>query len=568
MPGNVDAIQKIIDDALAGDTILFKGSKYTHLYLTINKALNIISDVGTTLISCPSSSGNPFIFSITEEGSGTNITGFNLSAKDGHDAIKIENASNINIIKNIISGNGNGIGLYGNNSNIEIKDNNISNNRDFGIYFGGTVDNIQNNIRILYNYIETQGKSGIYINSSFNNLAILSNMINGNGKSGGIGNGIYMDSGTNTSLQPDIRYNYIMNNEGFNAFQIQRVGSDDDNRALLNIGYNFYGTNSKSGAGLCSKTTTGIILTEFEEISKGMYKLSYKTNDTKEIITQMIPHYIKVCLNDNTQYKNVLVKNGVGIIDFRESSFKSSNNKIYTWYKNEQSLQISNTHLPQKSVKISSKINSPSIKLGATTKYIITIKNNGEKILRDLNIAKITPKFSVSSFNLNKGAYNKNTGKWIISSLKAGETATLNIILKPNKIGTYKSTATLSSSGLSKKSNTVSLKVKENSVIKYKNYVYPKKIKKNKYTILKTVIKNSGTKSKYIKVKIGLSKGLKVSSTNYKKNYSKKTKQWKIKIPAKKTIKLKMKVKGTRKGTKKVLFNVNGKKQTQKIKVV
>ena len=60
MPGNMEYIQGIIDNASSGDTILFKGSEYTHLAnIIVNKTLNIISDVGTVLSTCPSNPQEP-----------------------------------------------------------------------------------------------------------------------------------------------------------------------------------------------------------------------------------------------------------------------------------------------------------------------------------------------------------------------------------------------------------------------------------------------------------------------------------------------------------------------------
>lgn len=603
---NILKIQEIIDNAQAGDTILFNGTSYTHLYgLVINKTLNIISDVGTKLSGCPSNAENP-IFTILEGGSGSTISGFNISAKDY--GIVIDNASNVNIENNLITAtisaitvtdswniilnnniiknseigisinnssntkitnstitnNGYGIKYYGNTNNTEISNNNISYNSGHGIMFDGPIDYMQDNVKILLNYIQNQGKSGIYINSSYINFDIISNMITNNGQ-----NGIYMDTGTNTSGNPNILYNYILYNTGFNDFQIQRVMTDDYTRAVLKIGYNFYGSTSKSGAGLCSKTTTGIILTELKELSKGIYQLSYKTNDTGTIITEMIPHYVKVYLNNNTNYKEVLVKNGTATVDFRESTYNSAGNKVYTYQKYESPLSINDSNIPQKLVSISSKIASSSVKNGQIVKYTINIDNIGEKLIKNINIKDILPNLAISSFNTNIGTFNKNTKVWTINSMSAGQKATLNVNLKTNKAGTYKNTATLTGDGFNKKSDTTTLKVNDYVELKNTNYVGTTKIKKNRYKTVYTVIKNNGTKSSsYINVKITPSSGLKIYSVNNNKYYNKKTKTWKIKVPAKKSVTLKMKVKATKKGSKNVTFNVNGKKQTKSIKVV
>ncbi|MCL2115602.1 MAG: right-handed parallel beta-helix repeat-containing protein [Methanobrevibacter sp.] len=101
------------------------------------------------------------------------------------------------------------------------------------------------------------------------------------------------------------------------------------------------------------------------------------------------------------------------------------------------------------------------------------------------------------------------------------------------------------------------------------NSIAASSIKRYKSTILTTKVKNAGfDNSNKIKVKITLPKGTKLASTNYKSNFNSKNKQWTVEVPAKKTISLSMKITGTTKGTKKILFNVNGKKQYKSVKVV
>ena len=112
------------------------------------------------------------------------------------------------------------------------------------------------------------------------------------------------------------------------------------------------------------------------------------------------------------------------------------------------------------------------------------------------------------------------------------------------------------------------LKVNQAVDIKNVNKVSASKVRKNKYFLAYTTIKNYGTSSKNIQVRMSPSKGLKTYNVNYKTKYNKKANKWVIKLPSKKSITLKMKIKGTTKGTKKVSFNVNGKKENKNIKVV
>lgn len=604
MPYNMDHIQGIIDNASSGDTILFKGSAYTHLAnIIINKTLNIVSDVGTTLNTCPSHPEDP-IFRILSGGNGSIIEGFNINARET--GIIIENASNIkidnnnitapdiaikvldslnitfinNTIKNsgtgiftnntnntliknnTITNNNNGIVSTGNTNNTEVSYNNISNNGEFGAYFNNN-GGLQDNIKLLYNYINNQGQSGIYINSSYNAFSVISNMITYNNK-----NGIYMDTGTNTSVQPKIEYNYLLYNTGFNEFQIQRVQTDDNDRAYLVIGYNFYGANEISMVRLCSKTTTGMIISELSEISKGMFQLTFKTNDTDKTVPEMISNYAKVYLNNYSQYQNILITNGTGIADFREYNYSSSGNEVFTYYLIKNALTINNSDIPGKLINIGSKISTTSIKTGQTTKYTITVTNIGEKIIRNINVKNMIPNFNIKSFSSNIGSFNKNTKIWTINTLNAGDKATLNIDITPNQVGTYKNTATLTGDGFNEKSSLTTLKVNQAVDIKNVNKVSASKVRKNKYFIAYTTIKNYGASSKNVHVRISPSKGLKAYSVNYKTKYNKKANKWTIKLPSKKSITLKMKIKGTTKGTKKVSFNFNGKKENKKVKVV
>ncbi|WP_157078633.1 right-handed parallel beta-helix repeat-containing protein [Methanobrevibacter filiformis] len=585
MPDNINTIQSIIDSAINGDTLIFKGLSYGHIYLTINKALNIISDVGTTLSSCPSNSDKP-IFTINEGGSGTNITGFTFMSKsEDNIAIFLNNTKNVLIKKNNISGskiaidavnsnytkiigntitnNKDGIIFEKNTTNNEITENNISKNKEHGIIFEGGEESTHNNIKITYNYLNDNEKgSGVYINSNFPNMNISSNMLTNNEK-----HGVYMGYGANkTDDSIAINNNYIMNNRGFNDFEVQRVNTSDEDRLVLKMGYNFFGTQIRSLISLCAKTSTGLMGTEIKQISNGLYRLSYINSDNKSLIENIIPHYVKVYLNKEST--NVYVVNGTGIIDFRESEFKTTGNEVYTYYKYKDAININDGDVPKKSLDISTTANKLNVKNGDLVQYTTTVKNNGDKKVQNINISKMIPNFNINSYNVNIGEFDKKTGLWSIPILKSGEIAILKIDLKTNKASTYKTASTLTGDGFNLKSNELSLKVEDYVKLSSSNKIKKPQIKKNKSTFLISTIKNSGTiSSKYLKVKVQLPKGVKLVSVNYKNKFNKNTKTWKIKIPSKNGITLQMKVKGTKKGKNKVVFNVNGKKETKYLEV-
>lgn len=633
-------IQSIIDQASSGDTIKILAAQYNHIHLTINKALNIVSEVGTKIYACPTESlegsDQKVAFLITGNGSGTNISGFNIINNDVNgygillnnttnvniknntinsqgSGVKVVESSNISIEKNNISGSKNGISISnssntkiknntltnnnvglnytGNISQNEIVDNDISNNKRYGI----SIEGISTNTNIKNNKLNSNNDNngytldaGIFINESFSNLNIISNIITNNGKYG-----ILIDGGANKdpnlSKQSDIHidYNYIGDN-GDPTFTEYPVGYTGDKEIVwfqvypggarhpFEIGPNYYG---KTNPALCASTYTGLILLNISQTSSGLYKITYNImNGTDKrpsdvvlgVATEMMDHYLTVYLNKGTPNevkKDILIKNGVGIADFRESTFQNSNNTISLHSIYTSTFNVSNNAIPKKSVSIiSTAVNK--VKQGKLIKYSITVKNNGDKILKNINIKQLVPNFKINRFTLNTGKYSAKSKIWTINSLKAGQTATLNIYALPTKYGTYTNTAVLSSENLIKKSNTMKVKVEKSPVISYVNYL-TKKSKKNKAFALKTKIKNTGSlSSKKVRVKIALPSKMKVQAVNYKKYYNKKTKIWTIRVPAGKSVTLSMKVKGSKKGSKKILFNNNGAKTYKSIKIV
>lgn len=90
-------IQDIINNAQSGSTIEFTGSFYKNLFLTINKPLNIISKSSTVI----NMSYDLPVFTISNGGSGTNISGFIINCPGSF--VEAYDVSNIAITKNSIS---------------------------------------------------------------------------------------------------------------------------------------------------------------------------------------------------------------------------------------------------------------------------------------------------------------------------------------------------------------------------------------------------------------------------------------------------------------------------------
>ena len=176
-------IQKAIDSAKAGDTIIIEGTSYVHCHFVVDKQLTIKSNVNTTMEVCPGSSagsGYKGIFYISPKASGTVIEGFaltsdvsndndyailvsgasdvviqncqvsntgyfdiirienaqnavvqNVTLSNGENAVRIKNSQKVNVNNCTVENTKNGINVI-DSSQIKINDNNIFNNKVSG----------------------------------------------------------------------------------------------------------------------------------------------------------------------------------------------------------------------------------------------------------------------------------------------------------------------------------------------------------------------------------------------------------------------------------------------------
>ncbi|MBQ2665165.1 Ig-like domain repeat protein [Methanobrevibacter sp.] len=282
-------IQKAIDEANAGDTIIIEGKSYDHCHFIINKKLTIRSAFGTTMKVCPSNtggSGYKGIFYVSPNAGGTIIEGFtlnndvynendygilvkgdnveirncnvthigysdairienvknclieNVSASNANNAINIKNSQNTNVKSSNIKNSKNGITIVDSHSTT-ISDCSISNNNVAGVSFSGT----GKYLTINYNNI-TENRNGIRLTSS-DNVYILSNYIAFNTE-----NGVYVDYNI---TKIEIKGNFFNQNyrwEVFNDFHVENI-NDISNRDANNleiitnnymINYGGYGT--------------------------------------------------------------------------------------------------------------------------------------------------------------------------------------------------------------------------------------------------------------------------------------------------------------------------------------
>ena len=343
---NDPTIQTAINNAKAGDTIEITGKNYEHCHFVVDKKLNIISNVGTTMSTCPSNikgSNGVGIFYFSPEASGSVLSGFtfvNDAAKNGEVdpyAVYIEGAKDIQITNNIIDQVTNGPGIYIkdalnitiNNNNVQYsqngiliensnkittKDNDIENNKNSGIY----IEEGNKNINIINNNIVKNNWKGVVVNSA-NNVNIISNVIMANRdnpvqartKNGA---GIYVDCAVD-SLK--INGNYIFENGNYGIFDTYKTKeSFEENYKSQEINFNIFvghntrgifaqqneagqtgiiyvGSNAYSFEQLCPSTfyepgilkdgTQDMIFGEMTKISKGIYKITFINAKTGEV---------------------------------------------------------------------------------------------------------------------------------------------------------------------------------------------------------------------------------------------------------------------------------------------
>ena len=208
-------IQKIIDDANSGDTLIFAGSTYNNVAINVEKSLNIISIVKSVF------NGNSKSPVISVKSDDVKIS--NLVISGGSDGIAIENSNNVEVSFNDIVNNYNGIYLK-NSNNANISANNLLSNYN-GIYLDENVLDTQ----IISNYISKSENDAISFAKSGSHSNVLGNTLERNE------NGIFIDMAGDDDL--NIEYNTIQRNNGNGIYFGENYRKSYDS-GVLNIGNN------------------------------------------------------------------------------------------------------------------------------------------------------------------------------------------------------------------------------------------------------------------------------------------------------------------------------------------
>ena len=212
-------IQNTINKANAGDTIIITGTSYVHCHIIVNKQLNIISNCGTTMSTCPSNtqgSNGLGIFYFTSDASNSVLSGFTLvnEAEAGNIVdpygIYVNGGNNILITNCTVSStNGQAILIKG-AKNTTISNSNIKNS------IKGIILENSNSTLIKNNYIHENTLNGISLDDGVSQTTIDMNNITAN---------VY---GINASTADNIK---ILNNKIF-----YNRNSPDQSRATIGVG--------------------------------------------------------------------------------------------------------------------------------------------------------------------------------------------------------------------------------------------------------------------------------------------------------------------------------------------
>ena len=311
-------IQKAIDGAKAGDTIIIEGTSYVHCHFVVDKQLTIKSNVNTTMEVCPGSSagsGYKGIFYISPKASGTVIEGFaltsdvsndndyailvsgasdvviqnckvsntgysdiirienaqnavvqNVNFSNGENAIRIKNSQKVNVKNCVVENTKNGINVI-DSSQIKINDNNIFNNKVSGISFSGN----GNDLTVIYNNL-TENGDGLRITAP-EKVYILSNYIAFNKN-----NGVYID---NNVTYIEVKGNFFNQNIKWDVFNDFHVKNMKYNGNKIEVITNNYMINYGFGSGDMDRP----VWTQMYEYRPGTSYADYIYDASKDVFT-------------------------------------------------------------------------------------------------------------------------------------------------------------------------------------------------------------------------------------------------------------------------------------------
>ena len=541
-------IQDIIDTAAIGDTIIFAPGEYNDIKIKINKTLDLMGN-GAIIKGINETDTN--IFTIIAEGDA-----------DGSNS-KIEGFEFFLLNNNITSGSktkSTGYAINLDRVNNIVVNNVTSHDGKAAVYNGNSFNTLIENCTFTDDYMKSYS---VHIMGG-ENITVRNSTISGAMDAISIASGaknVYVDG--NTFLNNDfgaffgggISYITFINNifDGFNeGLAIEKsanLTSVINNTFINGNGDAIYIKNSDAHGPWTVITDIEIIGNVFQDIVNGA-----AIGIDKEGIFHAGGTGDSIIGTNNTV---INVENGYVTL------YSSGENLNFTM---DSSLE---TPPVEANVSISSTVSSAAIKNGDKATYTVTVKNTGNGDATNVKVSDILRSYYFSSYTTYASQGTYSNGNWNIGTLGAGNTASLVLSATAVKSGLASSQAKVTADdNITATSNKIEKTINKNIKLSYSNSLSKTKVKRNSYVYTTTKVKNSGKdKSNTVKVKITLPKGTKIVNVGNAHVYNKNTKTWTFTIPAGKTYTFKTKIKATSKGTKKVVFNVNGKTQAKYFKV-
>ena len=190
----IQKIQELLDNAEPNSKFVFDYEELYGANFTINKPLNIITNVNTKLVG----NGNQPVFTLGENAKNSTINGF-IIENDGADGILISNTDSVKVLNSVVSvGDACGIDII-NSKNTVVKDTSVDNSTN-----GVKVTNSLNtNLERIT--VKNSDDNGVWILNS-KNTVLTNSLLESNGENPyfSSANQILLDGSTNTKITNNI----------------------------------------------------------------------------------------------------------------------------------------------------------------------------------------------------------------------------------------------------------------------------------------------------------------------------------------------------------------------------
>jgi len=552
----------------SGDTIIFNGTDvWENVNLVINKSVSLIGN-GVTLQNSAMGIGNFAIniMGLVPDLENIKISGFNIESPG---SISATSATNLTLENLNITGTYQGtinssddwtdaIKL-GNIMGVTIDNVNIDGHNRRGVDIQGGQDYIINNT-----VIKNVTQNAISIALGATNTQILNSELKGNYKGeygvsiwGGADNVSY----TNLNISG-------FGNAGIGII-VHPVNQFISN---CNIFDNYIGIVIKEGdtRHVIPRNITNVIIEACNITNNNITGIYFSNLINYDV------DIVKLLTKNNITNNSGTIRNGMGSdSDWSGSGNSYGNPNILVSYAPGKTVTspvqqngTNTTPVPQiDKLSISNSISTQTVKNGDKLIYTITVRNSGNRASNAISINTGIPSSHANVVShYATGTYSN--GRWNMNGLGAGDTAVLVLEVNTKKSGSLNLVSTLNSGHTTLRTNTHRLTINKDVKLTHSNKVNSQ-TKRGKTFKLETTLKNSGNdESDKVTVRISVPKGVKVGSVSNKARYNSKNKQWTVEVKPKSSMKLSMDLQGTTKGTKNIVFNVNGKKQTKKVRIV